>query len=233
MKRLLLLAVLPLLAFAASVPAQRTDSAKKHVKHGLERFGKNDIAGAIADYDRAISIDPKLADAYLNRGKAKRAAGDLDGAIADYEMMAELDVRMAINNRDITQAYLNRGYIRSNHMDLDGALADFDKAIQLDPNDADAYFKRGRAFLIVGNASFAIADFDKSISIDDRNPLVYAERGFARQTRGESGAAQKDFERGLKLNNDLRLMLDMHLLELQMQIKEMQRRQAALKKNIA
>jgi tetratricopeptide (TPR) repeat protein len=233
MKRLLLLAVLTLLVPAASVPAQRTDSAKKYVKHGLERFAKNDIAGAIADYDRAISIDPRLSDAYLNRGKAKRAAGDLDGAIADYEMMAELDVSMAINNRDITQAYLNRGYIRSNHMDLDGALADFDKAIQLDPNDADAYFKRGRAFLIVGNASFAIADFDKSISIDDRNPLVYAERGFARQTQGESSAAQKDFERGLKLNNDLRLMLDMHLLELQMQIKEMQRRQAALKKNIA
>ena len=233
MKRLLLLAVLTLVGFAASVPAQRTDSAKKYVKHGLERFSKNDIAGAIADYDRAISIDPKFADAYLNRGKAKRAAGDLDGAIADYEVMAELDLSMAINNRDITQAYLNRGYIRSNHMDLDGALADFDKAIQLDPNDADAYFKRGRAFLIVGNASFAIADFDKSISIDDRNPLVYAERGFARQTRGESSAAQKDFERGLKLNNDLRLMLDMHLLELQMQIKEMQRRQAALKKNIA
>jgi hypothetical protein len=40
----------------------------------MERFGKNDIAGAIADYDRAISIDPKFADAYLNRGKAKRAA---------------------------------------------------------------------------------------------------------------------------------------------------------------
>jgi tetratricopeptide (TPR) repeat protein len=233
MKRLLLFAVPTVLVFAASVSAQRNDAAKKYVKHGLERFAKNDIPGAIADYDRALGIDPKFADAYLNRGKARRAAGDLDGAIADYEVLAELAANIATNNRDITQAYLNRGYIRSNHMDLDGALADFDRAIQLDPNDADAYFKRGRAFLIVGNASFAIADFDKSIAIDDRNPLVYAERGFARQTQGQSNAAQKDFERGLKLNNDLRLMLDMHLLELQMQINEMQRRQAALKKNIA
>jgi tetratricopeptide (TPR) repeat protein len=233
MKRLLLLAFPTLLVFVASAPAQRSDSARKYVKHGIERFGKNDIAGAIADYDRAVSIDPKLADAYLNRGKAKRAGGDLDGAIADYETVAELDSSIAINNHDITQAYLNRGYIRSNHMDLDGALADFDKAIKFDPNDADAYFKRGRAFLIVRNPKFAIADFDKSISIDDRNPLVYAERGFARQSQGQLGEAQKDFERGLRLNNDLRLMLDMHLLELQMQIKEMQRRQAATKKNIA
>ena len=234
MKRLLLVAIFALLAFALSAQSQpRTDLAKKHVKRGTERFSKNDIQGAIAEYDRAVSIDPKLADAYLNRGKAKRAGGDLDGAIADYEVVAELDADAVMNNRDITQAYLNRGYIRSNRMDMDGALTDFDIAIKLDPNDADAYFKRGRAFLIVGNAQFAIADFDKSISLDDRNPLVYAERGFARQTQGQNGEAQKDFERGLKLNNDLRLMLDMHLLELQMQIKEMQRRQAATRKKIA
>jgi tetratricopeptide (TPR) repeat protein len=85
----------------------------------------------------------------------------------------------------------------------------------------------------VGNAKFAIADFDKSIALDDRNPLVYAERGYARQTQGQKSEAQKDFERGLKLNNDLRLMLDLHLLDLQMQIKEMQRRQEASLKNIA
>jgi tetratricopeptide (TPR) repeat protein len=233
MKRLLLIAVLALLAFASTALAQHSQSARKCVKQGIELFGKNDIAGAITEYDRAISLDPKLAEAYLNRGKARRAGGDLDGAIADYEVAAELDPGVAANNRDITQAYLNRGYIRSNRMDLDGALADFDHAIRLDPNDAEAYFKRGRAFLIVGNAKFAIADFDKSISLDDRNPLVYAERGFARQKQGENGEAQKDFERGLKLNNDLRLMLDLHLLDLQMQIKEMQRRQAATRKNIA
>ena len=89
------------------------------------------------------------------------------------------------------------------------------------------------AFLIVGNAKFAIADFDKSISLDDHNPLVFAERGYARQTQGMSSEAQKDFEHGLKLNNDLRLMLDLHLLDLQMQIKEMERRQSVIKKNIA
>src|SRR5262249_60687560 len=110
MRRLLLFAILFVLASAGTASAQRSEVARKYVKHGIERFGKNDIVGAIADYDRAISIDPTLAEAYLNRGKAKRAGGDLDGAIADYEMMAELDASMALNNHDITQAYLNRGY---------------------------------------------------------------------------------------------------------------------------
>ena len=83
MKRLLLIAVGFLIAFPISASAQKPQSAKKYVKHGLERFARNDIVGAIAEYDRALAVDPKYADAYLNRGKAKRAAGDLDGAIED------------------------------------------------------------------------------------------------------------------------------------------------------
>ena len=138
MKRLLFIAAPLILTFASGASAQRSQSAKKYVKQGLERFDKNDITGAIAAYDRAISLDPGFADAYLNRGKAKRAAGDLDGAITDYEIAADLSPDLAVNNHDITQAYLNRGYIRSNRMDIEGALSDFDHAIKLDPNDADA-----------------------------------------------------------------------------------------------
>jgi tetratricopeptide (TPR) repeat protein len=233
MKRLFFIAVLGVLFFPPNISAQDSQAAKNFVKRGIERFSRGDIAGAIEHYDRALSVDPKLVDAYLNRGKARRAGGDLDGAIADYEMVRELAPVLASNNKDMVQAYVNRGFIRSNHLDLDGALSDFDHAILLDPNDAEAYFKRGRAFLIEGNLKFAIADFDKSISLDDHNPLVYAERGFAYQTQGHPDEAEKDFDKGLKLNNDLRLMLDLHLLDLQMQIREMRRRQAAIQRNIA
>jgi len=41
------------------------------------------------------------------------------------------------------------------------------------------------------------------------------------ETSDKRKKQRKDFEQGLKLNNDLRLMIDIHLLYLQMQIKEM------------
>jgi len=104
MKRSLLFALTLLITIPLTVPAQRTQSAKKYVKQGIERFSRNDIVGAIAEYDRAISIDPKNADAYLNRGKARRAAGDLDGAIDDYEVAVNLTPNLAVSNHDITQA---------------------------------------------------------------------------------------------------------------------------------
>lgn len=233
MKRFLFLAALGCFFIPTNVFGQHPRTAKRVVQRGIELFSKGQLAAAIAEYNRAIALDPTLPEAFLNRGKAKRAFGDLDGAISDFEMTVELAPQLATNNRDITQAYLNRGYIRSNQLDVDGALSDYDRAIRFDPNDADAYFKRGRIFLIAGNLQFAIADFDKSIALDAHNPLVFAERGFAHQSRGQNEQAQKDFERGLKLNNNLQLMLDLHLLDLQIQIKEMRRRQAAIQRNIA
>src|SRR6266852_7399216 len=104
MKRILFIAILGLLACPPNASAQQ--SAKKLVKRGIELFSKGDIAGAIVEYNRALTIDPKLADAYLNRGKARRAGGDLDGAIGDFETVWELEPSLAANNRDVAQAYL-------------------------------------------------------------------------------------------------------------------------------
>jgi hypothetical protein len=44
----------------------------------------------MADYDQAISLDPKLAEAYNNRRAARADQGDLAGAIADYDQVSPM-----------------------------------------------------------------------------------------------------------------------------------------------
>ena len=56
--------------------------AKAHLKQYTE---------AIADYDKAIELDPKLAPAYMNRGVAKYNLKQYSEAIADYDKAIELD----------------------------------------------------------------------------------------------------------------------------------------------
>ncbi len=46
---------------------------------------------ALADFDRAIAMDPEYAKAYYNRGSTYDKMGKLDNAIADYRKTISLD----------------------------------------------------------------------------------------------------------------------------------------------
>jgi tetratricopeptide (TPR) repeat protein len=48
---------------------------------------------ALADYDAAIENNPRFAQAYLNRARAREAVGDFRGAAADRQREAELRKR--------------------------------------------------------------------------------------------------------------------------------------------
>ena len=71
---------------------------------------KGDLARAIADYDRAIQLNPAFADAYNNRGAAYRGKGDLNRAIADYQAALRVDPRLeaAAQNLATVQALRKR-----------------------------------------------------------------------------------------------------------------------------
>src|SRR5260370_7972161 len=73
-------------AFSISNP-QSLKTAEEYNNRGLEKQGRGDIDGAIADYTSAVSLKAKastLATAYNNRANARMRKNDLHGAIADY-----------------------------------------------------------------------------------------------------------------------------------------------------
>ena len=49
----------------------KKEAAEKYFKLGKQKYNKKDYQGAIADYDKAIELNPKDARAYNNRGKQK------------------------------------------------------------------------------------------------------------------------------------------------------------------
>lgn len=59
------------------------------IKSKAERQSAN-VARAIADYDRALKINPRFANAYANRGAARLLQGDLTEAEADFARCLEL-----------------------------------------------------------------------------------------------------------------------------------------------
>ena len=56
----------------------------------MANTSKGNIDGAISDYNQALELNPKLADAYFNRGFARQLQGDFEGALSDFLHYDEL-----------------------------------------------------------------------------------------------------------------------------------------------
>ena len=78
----------------------------------------------LADYNKALELDPRHYRAYMNRGNLRSDQGDYDAAIADYTKAIEVSDNPAM-------AYLNRGSARGKKGDNQAADADYDKALEV------------------------------------------------------------------------------------------------------
>jgi tetratricopeptide (TPR) repeat protein len=125
---------------------------------GMDCRKRHDYGAAIANYTKALELNPSYVAAYNNRGNAYRASGNLDAAIADYTQAIEL-------NPTDTTAYGNRGIAFGTKNDLNAATADCTKVIEINPADGLAYFNRGVTNETQGKIQAAIADVETAAKL--------------------------------------------------------------------
>jgi tetratricopeptide (TPR) repeat protein len=154
----------------------------------------NQYTDAIADYDRAIALDPRDPTAHFNRGLAYAALGDDAHAVADFDEQIRLQPQYY-------DAFYHRGLIWTRKHEFDLAIRDFDEVIRLYHSFGDevccrytlmtALYRRGLARLDRGDLDRAIDDFSGAIAI---NPTAdfYASRSEAYDRAGDHAAALKD-----------------------------------------
>lgn len=65
---------------------------------GYAKLNKKDFAGALKDFNIAISKNSRFALAYFNRGVAKHNLNDFSGACADWKNSYSLGFKDAKNN---------------------------------------------------------------------------------------------------------------------------------------
>lgn len=174
--------------------------ARAYNNRGVALSQKGDRDGAIADYDQAIRLDPKLASAYNGRGLAWSNKGDLDRAISDYDRAIRLDPGLA-------RAYSNRGSAWSTRGELVRAIGDYSQAIRLEPEYPIAYYNRGSARSARGDLARAMGDFDQAIRLDPKYMEAYKSRGYARFAAGLFDKAADDFGKAADLADNSYAMI--------------------------
>jgi tetratricopeptide (TPR) repeat protein len=106
----------------------RYEVVATHVNRGILKLRLGDVDEAIADFDRAIALDPDQAEAYLNKGMAAlRLPNGWEQAVPLF------DTAIAKQTRRPAIAYYGRGVAHELAGNLKGAYYDYRQASLLEP----------------------------------------------------------------------------------------------------
>ncbi|PYL94498.1 MAG: hypothetical protein DME28_05020 [Verrucomicrobia bacterium] len=163
--------------------------AEAHASSGRILSGYDyDFERAIAEFERAIQLNPNYATSYhwISNGPLT-ARGEFDRAITEGKRAVELDPLSMIDNADLGQIYF---YARR----YDEAISQVGKAIEIDPHSYLAHFYLGQIYQLQGHLTEAIAEYQKAVELDD-DPQALAFLGQAQARIGQHDKAQKILSR--------------------------------------
>ena len=175
--------------------AQGHEFSKNYFQRANFRVALGKHKDALADYDRAIELNPDYVEAYNNRGVAKSELGRHEAAVADYDAAIEL-------NPDYAEAYYNRGNAKGTLGRHEAAVADYDEVIRLNPDYVEAYNNRGTATQKLGQHEAAAADYDEAIRLRPGDAVAYNNRGNVKSELGQHEVAVTKFDEAIRLNPD-------------------------------
>jgi tetratricopeptide (TPR) repeat protein len=123
-----------------------------------------DWDAAIADFTKALSLDPQDATIYVERAWVYGAKENYPAAFADYDKAIALQ-------KNSTDAFVGRGDLHRSRGDRAKAAADYNAAIEAAKTDilgdivvSGAYL--GRGLLLMGDEKWAAAERELSLSLD-------------------------------------------------------------------
>ncbi len=157
---------------------------------------KGMLQEAIADFDRAIALDPAFISPYINRGMFSGTLGRLEAAAADFTAAIALDPSNY-------QAYVNRGLTFAKMGEQERALDDYKTALALNPSSYETLYHLGILYLQKGMRGEAIEAFSRSLALNPQNADAYCNRGVAYALGNRPDRALEDYDRALGLNPKL------------------------------
>ena len=192
---------------AALVSAENVRLAEDAFSRGVACAEQGEYDQAIADFTAAIELNPRLAEAYYNRGVVfyVEAEGGYDRGVEHYGQgeyeHAITDFTSAIElNPQYAEAYRYRGLAYVGRREYDQAISDYTDAIVLNPQDAEAYRYRGHVYRGEREYDQAAADYSAVIRLNPQDAEAYRYRGLAYVGQREYDQAISDYTDAIVLN---------------------------------
>jgi tetratricopeptide (TPR) repeat protein len=199
----------------------------------ISRHAKKDYAGAAADLEASLALQPDDPATLQTRGETLARQGRCDRAVEDFARVMQLepknpasylgrsDCRRLAKDYDAAIADANQavaidakspgpslalGNVYSDRNEFDGAVSAYDSAIGMVGDRADIYVQRGNVQLFRGHLDEAFSDYDRAANLDANSADALNGRGVVENFRGQQEAAIADFTRAIALDASLSML---------------------------
>lgn len=182
-------------------PEARRRKAQVFLKLAKDYKDKHDQEKQVESATLAIKLDPKLAEAYLLRGKAlyQSAYGDDRAAFADLKRATELDP-------ELPGAYQYLGRLYDGQKQYELAIAAYDKAIKANRHDRDSRTMKADDLRLLGRFVEAIEVYTGIIEQFPTKSQPYLQRGELYEYLRQYDKALADYSKAAEMKgseNDL------------------------------
>ncbi len=166
------------------------DSAQMHQLMAHEEIREGDTNGAIAQFRKAIAIDPRLPDVHYELAEVLKTARD---PAAKKEAVAEYGVALQQNPRD-EKSILSLAEIADQQGETEQAFRDYSKAVELKPSDAVAKVGLAKVLIAMDQGDKALPLLEDAVRLDPTIPTAHYLLGTQYRKMGRVDDARRQVE---------------------------------------
>lgn len=156
------------------------------------------LRDAIAAYNKALTLDPTLADAYGGLCLAKveqNISAEAPKTLATCRKAAELQPQRA-------QVHLALGLALWYQQKVDAAVVSFRKAVALDPNNGNTHYQLGRALVDQNKPQEAEEQLRQAIALSPEGNMSYISLGNALADQNKLNEAIAAYRQSIRVSPD-------------------------------
>ncbi|MDP8246558.1 MAG: tetratricopeptide repeat protein [Candidatus Tritonobacter lacicola] len=137
---------------------KKPSEIEQHLAAGNELAGAKKYEEAIAEYEKALSIDPNCGIAYVNTAACYESMDKDDDAVRVLKKAIQ-------NEPDYARAHFNLGRIYLKKDMIDMAVSEYRGALKANPDDPEAHWEIAGMYFMIKKLDDSIKHYDRAAEL--------------------------------------------------------------------
>ena len=163
-----------------------------------ENAGKETPEQVIARFEKVLSQDPNILDAWIMLGNEYFKKADYRGALDKYQRALAINPEYDLATINLAGAYRAMG-------NYDAAVVGYERYLTRDPKNAYVIYQLGELYVDMGRLDEAERTFERAIALDERVASAQNALGVVAFKRGQLDKAEQHTRAALKKSPEVKL----------------------------